>query len=53
MKIHKLNDELKRKTLPLPPQPNQTQERIESYEKMMKSWWRPYFNRFNDFNVFE
>ena len=50
MKIHKLYDELKRKTLPLPPQPEQTQEKIESYEKMMKSRWRPYFKRFNDYN---
>jgi len=46
MKIHKLNDELKRKTLPLPPLPEQTQERIESYEKMMKSWWRPTFKKY-------
>ena len=46
MKIHKLNDELKRKTLPLPPLPEQTQEKIESYEKMMKSWWRPTFKKY-------
>ena len=46
MKIHKLYDVLKGKSLPLPPPPNQTQERIESYEKMMKSWWRPYFKRY-------
>ena len=46
MKIHKLYDELKRKTLPLPPLPEQTQEKIESYEKMMKSWWRPTFKKY-------
>jgi len=46
MKIHKLYDELKRKTLPLPPPPEQTQEKIESYEKMMKSWWRPTFKKY-------
>ena len=46
MKINKLYDELKEKTLPLPPNPEQTQEKIESYEKMMKSWWRPYFKKY-------
>jgi len=46
MKIHKLYDELKRKTLPLPPLPEQTQERIRSYEKMISSRWRPYFKRY-------
>ena len=45
-KFSELNDELKRKTLPLPPLPEQTQEIIESYEKMMKSWWRPTFKKY-------
>ena len=46
MKIHKLYDEIKGKSLPLPPPPEETQEKIESYEKMMNSWWRPYFKYF-------
>jgi len=46
MKIHKLYDELKGKSLPLPPTPEQTQEKIESYEKMMNSWWRPTFKKY-------
>ena len=46
MKIHKLYDELKGKSLPLPPPPEQTQEKIESYEKMMNSWWRPTFKKY-------
>ena len=46
MNVHKLYDELKRRTLPLPPPPEQTQEEIESYEKMMKYWWRPLLKRY-------
>ena len=45
-KIHKLYDEIKGKSLPLPPPPEQTQEKIESYEKMMNSWWRPTFKKY-------